>query len=57
MKTKNKKELAGAENEIDAVRFMREQRILLSKKLSKMTRKEIVEYFQKKQIGSVKPQG
>lgn len=47
---KNKKELTGAENKFDAVRFMREQRNLLSNKLSKMTRKEIVEYFQKNKL-------
>jgi len=37
MKTKKKK--------FDAVLFMREQREEMSKKLSKMTAKEIVEYF------------
>ncbi len=38
METKRKKEF-------DAVKFMREQRESLSKKLSKMTQPEIVEYF------------
>lgn len=49
MKTKTKKEY-------DAVQFMREQRQLLSDKLSKMTKAEIVEYFKKKRIGKgIKP--
>ncbi len=40
----------------DAVQFMREQRKRLSKKLSKMTREEIIEYFRKKKLeDSVKP--
>jgi len=43
MKTKNKKEF-------DAVKFMREQRKLLSEKLSKMTKSEIVEYFRNRQL-------
>lgn len=36
------------EKDFDAVKFMRQQRDRLSKKLSKMTKEEIVEYFQKK---------
>ena len=43
MKTKIKKDF-------DAVQFMREQRQLLSEKLSKMTKKEIVEYFKKRRM-------
>lgn len=41
MKTITKKEF-------DAVQFMREQRQILSEKLSKMTKDEIVAYFKKK---------
>ena len=49
METKIKKEF-------DAVKFMREQRKVLSEKLSKMTKSEIVEYFKLKQLqGGVKP--
>ena len=36
--------------EFDAVQFMREQRQLLSDKLSKMTKQEIVEYFKKRRM-------
>ena len=40
----------------DAVEFMREQRKILSEKLSKMTKEEIIDYFLKKQFeNSVKP--
>jgi response regulator of citrate/malate metabolism len=40
----------------DAVKFMREQRDRLSKKLSKMTKEEIVDYFNnKKNENSTKP--
>jgi hypothetical protein len=40
----------------DAVQFMREQRQILSEKLSKMTKEEIVEYFRKKKLeNSIKP--
>jgi hypothetical protein len=40
----------------DAVKFMREQRDRLSEKLSKMTKEEIVEYFnQKKLENTAKP--
>jgi hypothetical protein len=35
------------EKTFDAVKFMREQRDKLSKKLSKMTKDEILEYFRK----------
>ena len=43
MKTTNK-----SNETFDAVLFMRQQRNRLSEKLSKMTTKEIVEYFRKK---------
>lgn len=40
----------------DAVKFMREQRDRLSKKLSKMTKEEIVVYFKnKKYADTTKP--
>ena len=49
MKTKAKKEF-------DAVHFMREQRNLISEKLSKMTKAEIVEYFKRKRTeNGIKP--
>ena len=42
--------------QFDAVAFMRQQRDKLSKKLSEMTKTEIVEYFRKKKLESqVKP--
>lgn len=42
--------------EFDAVEFMRIQRNELSKKLSKMTKTEIVEYFKNKRLEKgVKP--
>jgi hypothetical protein len=41
-----------ANKTFDAVKFMREQRENLSKKLSKMTKEEIVEYFRKKKLES-----
>ncbi len=42
--------------EFDAVNFMREQRNKLSKKLAKMSKEEIIEYFKKrKNKTSVKP--
>lgn len=41
MKTRIKKEF-------DAVQYMRQQRDKLSKKLSKMSKSEIVEYFRKR---------
>jgi hypothetical protein len=44
------------EKTFDAVKFMRSQREKLSKKLSKMTREEIVAYFRKKKLeNSIKP--
>jgi hypothetical protein len=40
----------------DAVVFMRQQRDTLSKKLSKMTKEEILEYFkQRKSKATIKP--
>jgi hypothetical protein len=49
METKTKKTF-------DSVKFMREQRDRLSKKLSKMTKEEIVEYFMKRKVeDSTKP--
>jgi S-adenosylmethionine:diacylglycerol 3-amino-3-carboxypropyl transferase len=40
----------------DAVKFMREQRQILSEKLSKMTKEEIIEYFRKKKSeNTIKP--
>jgi len=52
MKTINK----SIEKQFDAVKFMREQRDKLSKKLSGMTNAEIIEYFKKqKAITTTKP--
>ena len=49
MKTKTKKSF-------DSVKFMREQRDRISKKLSKMSKEEIVEYFMKRKLeDSTKP--
>ena len=48
MKTDNDKNF-------DAVKYMRKQRRILSEKLLKMTKEEIVEYFKKKRSVSVKP--
>jgi len=49
METKTKKDF-------DAVQFMRNQRTVLSKKLSKMTKEEIVAYFKEKQLqAGIKP--
>ena len=44
MKTTDKK----FKKQFDSVKFMREQRDKLSKKLSKMTKAEIIEYFKKR---------
>lgn len=38
------------EKKFDAVNFMREQRDNLSKKLSKMTKEEIIAYFKRRKI-------
>ncbi len=44
------------EKQFDAVKFMRQQREKLSKKLSKMTKAEIIEYFKKRKSEiSVRP--
>jgi hypothetical protein len=44
------------EKEFDAVNFMRQQRDKLSEKLSKMTKKEIVDYFKKRNLElNIKP--
>jgi len=52
MKTTNRT----IEKQFDAVKFMREQRDKLSKKLSKMTSTEIIEYFNKrKAVTTTKP--
>jgi hypothetical protein len=46
------------EKKFDAVKFMRQQRDRLSKKLSEMTKAEIVEYFSNRKLKSpVKPKG
>jgi len=51
MKTTNEKTF-------DAVKFMREQRDKLSEKLSKMTKEEIIEYFNRKKLeNTTKPCG
>lgn len=47
MKTTDKK--------FDAVKFMRQQRDKLSEKLSKMTKKEILEYFNHSGKEAVRP--
>lgn len=45
-----------ADKKFDAVKYMREQRQKLSEKLSKMTKKEIIEYFNRKKVeNTVKP--
>lgn len=44
------------EKQFDAVNYMRQQREKLSKTLSKMTNKEIVEYFKKRNLETkIKP--
>ncbi len=44
------------DKKFDAVKYMREQRQRLSKKLSKMSKEEIIEYFQRKKfVNNVKP--
>ncbi len=46
------------EKTFDAVNFMRQQRDLLSEKLSKMTKEEILEYFKKRKTQTtIKPCG
>jgi hypothetical protein len=44
------------EKSFDAVKFMREQRTILSETLSKMTKEEIVAYFKRKKLeNKIKP--
>jgi len=44
------------QKQFDAVGYMRQQRDVLSRKLAKMTSKEIIEYFAKKRkLQGVKP--
>ena len=43
----NLKNMKTTEKAFDAVKFMRQQRVRLSEKLSKMTKEEILEYFSK----------
>lgn len=44
------------EKQFDAVKFMRQQRDILSEKLSKMTVAEIIEYFKsRKSVTTIKP--
>ncbi|HEV7351188.1 hypothetical protein [Telluribacter sp.] len=44
------------EKQFDAVKYMRQQREELSKKLSKMTKEEIIDYFnEKKMKAKIKP--
>ena len=51
----NLKIMKDTKKAFDSVKFMRQQRDLLSEKLSKMTEEEIVAYFQKKSKVGVKP--
>jgi hypothetical protein len=44
----NLKNMKTIEKQFDAVQFMRQQRDKMSDKLSKMTKKEIVEYFKRR---------
>ena len=41
------------ESSFEAVKYMRQQRDRLSEKLSKMTKSEIIEYFNKHQAESI----
>lgn len=44
------------EKTFDAVAFMRQQRDILSEKLAKMTKEEILEYFRKRKTqATIKP--
>lgn len=55
MKTTEKKPARQTDG-FDAVKFMRQERDKLSKKLSKMTKEEILEYFRKqKSKTTIKP--
>ena len=51
----NLKIMKDTKKAFDSVKFMRQQRDLLTEKLSKMTEEEIVAYFQKKSKDGVKP--
>ena len=43
------------EKTFDAVKYMRQQREQLSEKLSRMTKKEILEYLKKDKAQEIKP--
>lgn len=44
------------EKKFDAVKYMREQREIVSKQLSEMTKEEVVDYFRRKKLqNTVKP--
>ena len=52
----NLKNMKKTEKQFDAVHFMRQQRDKLSEKLSKMTKAEILEYFNnRKSATTIKP--
>ena len=52
----NLKNMKTTEKTFDAVKFMRQERDKLSEKLSKMTKEEIIEYFNKrKSQTTIKP--
>ena len=52
----NLKNMKTTEKQFDAVRFMRQQRDKLSERLSKMTKAEILEYFNKRKTETtIKP--
>jgi hypothetical protein len=46
----NLKNMKTTKKTFDAVKFMRQQRDKLSEKLSKMTKEEIIDYFNKRKI-------
>ncbi len=44
------------DKKFDAVKFMRDQREILTEKLTKMTKQEIIDYFKKQRLNNtVKP--
>ena len=51
----NSKIMKTTDKKFDAVKFMRQQRDKLSEKLSKMTKKEILEYFKRAGKEAVRP--
>ena len=52
----NLKNMKTIEKTFDAVKYMRQQRVELSEKLSKMNKEEILAYFRKRKIETtVKP--